>query len=59
MGIEKTMQFILEMQAWHDLAIQGLAETAVKRDAQIGAVTDLVGRLEKYIETHGNGHRAE
>ncbi|MDE3181717.1 MAG: hypothetical protein KGM47_18885 [Acidobacteriota bacterium] len=52
MDVEKTMQFILEMQAKHEVAAQRHDEQIAKHDQQlalleksVAAVTDLVGRL--------------
>ncbi len=52
MDIERTMQFILETQAWleasakkHDQQIAELLARDAKHDERIAAVTELVGRL--------------
>lgn len=52
MDVERTMQFILEMQARHEAAIQKhdeqIAQNAsqiAQNSAQIAGVTDLIGRL--------------
>ena len=59
MDVEKTMQFILEMQAQHAIAIQKLDEQMARHEARfaqhdgrltrleasVATVTDLVGRL--------------
>ena len=52
MDVEKTVQFILEMQAQHAIAIQKLDEQMASHEGRMAAletsvttVTDLVGRL--------------
>jgi hypothetical protein len=45
MDIEKTMQFILEVQARLEASAQGHEERIAKLESSMATVTDLVGRL--------------
>ncbi|MGH9519263.1 MAG: hypothetical protein ACRD2D_06415 [Terriglobales bacterium] len=45
MDVERTMQFILETQAQHAVALQQHREALRDLDQRVATVTDLIGRL--------------
>ncbi|MGH9358802.1 MAG: hypothetical protein ACRD1O_06475 [Terriglobia bacterium] len=51
MDVEKTILFILEMQAKHDVTIQAILETQAKHDVTIQAILETQSKHEERFRT--------